>query len=417
MIVSELNVEGYRSFNSVSWKPGALNVLIGPNGSGKSNLLRLLKLLSAAAQRRLSKWVQSEGGMPTILWNGRPDPRAPWGGRAERIIVEMRVESWVLPQSRWGFIEAATHALRYGLEFFFGRTSESDISDLIISDERVISSRSGTTAVFFRSFERKGPKAKVDRGGIGQNVLEFDEIALDEPFLALVPGVPELRGTSVGVLQRALESWCVVDELRTDRGSPIRQSPVARYEKQLDANGENLINVLHTLYTEDMNFKTNVDDAMRAAFGADLEGLVFGPAADQRIQMRVRWKNPPVSVSSADLSDGTLRFLFLIALLAHPGPPPLIAIDEPETGLHPGMFRIIAEYAIEASKRTQILFTTHSPEFLNAFPKEHVPTVTVATWENGETKLTVKTADDLRDWLKEFSLGDLHRGGTLEALA
>src|SRR4051794_34893648 len=82
--------------------------------------------------------------------------------------------------------------------------------------------------------------------------------------------------------------------------------------------------------------------AMRAAFGNDFEKLVFPPAADQRIHMRIRWRSLKREQSAADLSDGTLRFLFLLAVLANPSPPPVIAIDEPETGLHPSMFPIVA---------------------------------------------------------------------------
>jgi predicted ATPase len=90
---------------------------------------------------------------------------------------------------------------------------------------------------------------------------------------------------------------------------------------------------------------------MRAAFGDDFEELVFPPAADQRIQLRIRWRSLQREQSAADLWEGTLRFLFLLAVLANPSPPPVIAIDEPETGLHPAMVPIVAEYAREAATR------------------------------------------------------------------
>ena len=135
----------------------------------------------------------------------------------------------------------------------------------------------------------------------------------------------------------------------------------------MEPDGQNLISVLHTLYTGDRDFKNEINLAMRAAFGEDFEELVFPPAADQRVQLRVRWKSLQREQSAADLSDGTLRFLFLLAVLASPSPAPLIAIDEPETGLHPSMLPIVAEYAVDASSRTQVIFTTHSPQFLDAF--------------------------------------------------
>lgn len=105
---------------------------------------------------------------------------------------------------------------------------------------------------------------------------------------------------------------------------------------------------------------------MKAAYGDDFEELVFPPAADQRIQLRVRWKSLKREQTAADLSDGTLRFLFLLTVLASPSPAALVAIDEPETGLHPAMLPIVAEYAVDASSRTQVILTTHSPQLLDA---------------------------------------------------
>src|SRR5207237_8413292 len=107
------------------------------------------------------------------------------------------------------------------------------------------------------------------------------------------------------------------------------------------------ITVVHTRDTTDREFERSINTAMRAAFGSDYEKLVFPPAADQLIQLRVQWKTLKRAQPAADLSDGTLRFLFLLTVLASPDPPPVIAIDEPETGLHPAMLPIIAEYAVE----------------------------------------------------------------------
>ena len=110
--------------------------------------------------------------------------------------------------------------------------------------------------------------------------------------------------------------------------------------------------------------------------------------------------------------------LFLLAVLANPSPPPLIAIDEPETGLHPRMFPIIAELAAAASEKSTVIFTTHSPQFLDAFPKDCVPTTTVAELRDGETHLTRLDDDDLKRWLKDYTtLGQMFVSGELEALA
>ena len=152
---------------------------------------------------------------------------------------------------------------------------------------------------------------------------------------------------------------------------------------------------------------------MRAAFGEDFDELVFPPAADQRTQLRVRWKTLKREQSAADLSDGTLRFLFLLTVLASPDPAPLIAIDEPETGLHPSMLQLVAEYAADAAERTQVILTTHSPQFLDAF-KGFSPKITVTKWSEGQTFLKSLDGEMLAGWLKEYSLGSLQLSGELE---
>ena len=182
------------------------------------------------------------------------------------------------------------------------------------------------------------------------------------------------------------------------------------------ADGSNLIQVLHTLYTGERQFKQDFDLAMRAAFNDDFEEIIFPPDADQRIQLRLRWKGLKHAQSAADLSDGTLRFLYLIAILANPFPPELIAIEEPEVGLHPAMLPIIAEYARDASRHTQVILTTHSAELLDAF-NEFEPTVSVAKWVEGQTQIEVLSGDRLRYWLQDYTLGKLYRSGELEELS
>ena len=146
---------------------------------------------------------------------------------------------------------------------------------------------------------------------------------------------PFSQNRRIPLFRSELESWVVYHDLHVNAEAPIRQPVVAKLERRVDPDGQNLVSVLHTLYTEDREFKNEVGMAMKAAFGDDFDELVFPPAADQRVQLRVRWKSLRREQSAADLSDGTLRFLFLLAVLGSPSPAPVIAIDELQTGLHP----------------------------------------------------------------------------------
>lgn len=225
-------------------------------------------------------------------------------------------------------------------------------------------------------------------------MIEPEGTFLDEETSLSIISSPLIINRAIQIFQRQLADWTVYHDLDVSGGAAIRQPAVARMEKRVDPDGQNLIPVLHTLYTGDRDFKKEINSAMRAAFGDDFEELVFPPAADQRIQLRVRWKSLKREQSVADLSDGTLRFLLLLTILASPSPPPLIAIDEPETGLHPSMLPIVAEYAVDTATRSQVIFITHSPQFLDTFTSTR-PTTTVAKWENGETALRTLAGEEL----------------------
>jgi predicted ATPase len=394
MKILNLHVEGFRSLKSVDWSPGDLNVVIGPNGSGKSNLLRVLELLSASARAGLFVSIQSAGGIRPLLWDGQADA-IEFGLRTTPLETEL---------------EPQKYALEYRVKLMpVGKTSAYRVhSELLFNDYLV---RTGKKKDPLKFLEREKLAAKIFDGHHDELVATEDSVVEDETLLSIAAG-PFGRNRSLNQFQEQLANWRVYQYLDVGPGAWIRQPAITRLEKRVEPDGQNLLSVLHTLYTADRDFKREINAAMKAAFGDDFEELVFPPAADQQIQLRVRWKSLRREQSAADLSDGTLRFLFLLAVLAGPDPPPLVAIDAPEAGLHPSMLPIVAEYAVDAARRTQIILTTHSPQFLDAF-RDTVPTTTVAECVEGETKLKTISGESLDYWLKEYSLGALYRSGEL----
>jgi len=376
MGIQEIKVEGFRSLRDVHWTPGQLNVVIGENGSGKSNLLYALQLLQDSAVGRLSTEILDQGGIGQILWDSREGGELSWAVRTEDLRYEL--------------------ALRR-----IGTTSSYRIEHELLDDGS------------HRLIERDAKEATMREPEKNTVRVHYDTYPEEESLLSSAT-VPTGR-LDASSFRKDLLSWGIFYDIRVDRSSLIRQAAVSRFEKQIKADGQNLVPVLHTLYTGDRSFKKELDLVMRAAFGTSYEELTFPPAGNQRIELRLRWRALETEQSSANLSDGTLRFLLLIAILANPEPGALVAIDEPETGLHPRMFPIIAELAAEASTRAQIIFTTHSPQFLDAF-SEQAPTTTVAECEEGETRLSIVDGEDLRRFLAHYSLGELFVSGNLAAL-
>ncbi len=362
MKILRLDVEGFRSLRQVTWTPGDLNVVIGPNGSGKSNLLRVLEMLGVAARGSLGKYVQQEGGMEPLLWDGK-EPRIRLGIKLAPLDSEFGQANltYDLTLARLG--PSSAYRIEYELLGNFDGVEQ------------------GTHTKPIKILERDPQRAVIFDHD--QKALVASEASMPEQETLLsVAGAPFAANLSILDCHRALTSWSVY---------------------------------LHTLYTGSREFKREVNTAMRAAFSDDFEELVFPPAADQRIQLRVRWKRLQREQSAADLSDGTLRFLFLLAVLANPLPPPVIAIDEPETGLHPSMLPIIAEYARDAATRAQVILTTHSPELLDAF-SDHAPVTSVMEWRDGATQLRVLSGASLDYWLQQYTLGELYRSNELEGM-
>ncbi len=393
MKITKLDIEGFRSLRKVSWQPGDLNVIIGPNGTGKSNLLRFLELISISAQGRLGKHIQSLGGMEPLVWDG--------AATTIKFSMETIPEGGELGPERY---ELELARLGAGSSY----KVEKELLQNFYKYLKGIEKRP------FKFLERFSKKAVIFDEG--EHIFTTpEEFVSDEESLLSIASGPFINNHFIPPFQMSLASIAVYHDLHTNKDASIRQSAIARMEKRVDPDGQNLISVLHTLYTGDRNFKNDINSAMKAAFGDDFDELVFPPASDQRIQLRIRWKSLKREQSAAELSDGTLRFLFLLTVLASPTPAPVIAIDEPETGLHPSMLPLVAEYAVDASMRSQVILTTHSPQLLDAFA-EFRPTTTVAQWQDGETILKILKGEDLDYWLEQYSFGALFKSGELEQI-
>lgn len=384
MKITRLDIKGFRSLKDVTWQPGDLNLLIGANGAGKSNLLRFLELLSVSARGGLGKYIQSLGGLNAIAWDGSVSDIS-WALNYKGMLIPDHYQV-LLTRNDWDYRVAA--------ELLSMNRSEKEGPFIFI--------------------DRDGNKARITED-LFENSREVNPELLDEEETLLSAASPFDGSRDVPLSKSALSAIAVYHDIRVDRDAAIRSPAVTRYEQRVDSDGQNLISVLHTLYTGNREFKRDIDAAMRAAFGNDYEEIVFPPAADQRIQLRVRWRSLKREQSAADLSDGTIRFLLLMTVLAAPDPPPVIAIDEPETGLHPAMLPIVAEHAVDAALRTQVVLSTHSPQLLDAFT-ETQPTTTVMRWENGETVLQNLGGEELGYWLREYTLGALFKSGELEQM-
>jgi predicted ATPase len=118
-------------------------------------------------------------------------------------------------------------------------------------------------------------------------------------------------------------------------------------------------------------------------------------------------------IPATRLSDGTLRYLFLLCILLHPTPPPIICIDEPELGLHPDILPTVGNLLTEASERCQLIVTTHSPILIDSLTQTP-ECVLIAEKENTETTIKRINMDEIKPWIEKFNgLGEIWTRGEI----
>ncbi|MBN1581160.1 MAG: AAA family ATPase [Anaerolineae bacterium] len=396
MKVTQLDVKGFRSLYDVSWKLGNLNVVIGPNGSGKTNLLTALELLSYSSRGRLSERILREGDMKRLLWNGV----------APEISFRLSTSS-ILPDG-----DADRESLIYRLNLV-----PLEIFKTYRIEHELLSSCCGIETCEENSFLKL-----LERTSLSAMVYDERKQALVAPekpvpenkTLLSFANDPFSANRLLWAYRKQLASWQIYSPYFRLAGKFVTpRQDITPTVPWVAPDGHNFVSVLYALYTDHPDFKQNLDAALIAAFGDNFEELIFLPVDDRHIQLGVQWRGLRKELAIEGLSEGMLQFLFVITVLAHPDPPPLIAIDEPVSFLNLSTIPIVAEYAVEAATRTQVVLTTHSPEFLDAF-SDSPPTTTVLRWEDGKTLLHVVSDETLRYWLDEYTLGELYRSGELE---
>ena len=117
-------------------------------------------------------------------------------------------------------------------------------------------------------------------------------------------------------------------------------------------------------------------------------------------------------IPASRLSDGTLRYMALAAILLDPEPPPLVVIEEPELGLHPDLTLGIGRMLVEASQRMQLVVTTHSTGLIDALD-ECPSSVVVCEKDDGASVFERLEPEYLTEWLEKYSLGKLWSAGDL----
>lgn len=389
MFLRELRLKNFLSYkDSGVVKLSSLNVLIGPNGSGKSNLIEAIDLLHNAPIE-LTKPVREGGGVYDWIYKG----------------VSAKTETAYLD----AVIDYANHQ-RDGIRYVIGFSAVNQRFE--IRDERIEADKPDDTTnaepyIYYR-FNGGHPYINVIQkdGESFHRGLKAEDVDLENSILFQRKDpdqYPEI--TYVG---NAFSQIRLYREWSTGRYTMPRIPQKADLpNKYLQEDYSNLGLVLNRL-RRDNNVKQRIIRMLNnlnpgvSDFDVQIEGGT----------VQVFLTENGFTVPATRLSDGTLRYLCLAAILLNPEVPPLICIEEPEIGLHPDVIGEIAEMMKVASDRSQIIVTTHSDKLIDAL-SDTPEFVLISECNRGSSELRRLDRDRLSEWLEKYRLGQLWMSGEI----
>lgn len=335
MAIKTLTIKGYRSIQKLFLQMETVNVVTGSNGCGKSNLYKAVYLLSKAANGELAKTLALEGGMPSVLWAGKKKKKTKKD--PVRLILSIQTDNFsyelVCGLSSPSLSVFGLDPLVKEEHVWFGKVRRPSNTLL----ERQV----GSAWIINQEGKRVAYPVSLSQS---ESVLS----QLQEPHL-----YPELSS-----LSNEIRKWRFYHNFRTDPESPIRIPQVGVRTDILSNGGHDLAAALQTII-EIGNNQLLYEVLDRAFPGSKLIINI-----DDKTRFEIQLQMPGVlrPLEARELSDGTLRYLCLIAALLSPRPATLLALNEPEMSLHPELMQPLAELITLASSYSQIWVTTHSQD-------------------------------------------------------
>jgi predicted ATPase len=357
---------------------GNLNVLVGPNGSGKSNLLEAISLLRSAPND-LRPVILRGGGVSEWIWKGNPHGYA----TLEAVFAG--------PDGS----QSLRHVLAFQAEQQFFRLDNEQIDEM---------QPPGRHPILRYHYRRGRPVISTQKGE--RRKLRPETVQPDLSILA------QLRDPESYPEITYLAS--VYERVRLYREWAFGRNTVFREPQKADLRNDRLEEDFSNLglFLNRLRRQSKVKAALLNGLRDLYEGLTDFDISIEGGTVQVFFMEGDFTIPATRLSDGSLRYLCLLAILCDPEPPPLIGLEEPELGLHPDLLPQVADLLVAAGQRTQLIVTTHSDILVDALT-EHPDVLVICEKHEGRTKLHRPTPEEVQPWLERYRLGQLWTSGQL----
>ena len=375
--VKRIGIEGFKRLLDITIDMRPMMVMIGANGSGKTSFMDALSLVAASAEGGLNRRLNDMGGAAETITRGRSEDMS--------FSADMEVPNH--------------NPLIYSMSVAAQGQAYS------ISQESLTQVRPG----FSQPFKHIESVYKDIR------YFDTDEHHLIRPnwefnyFESSLSQVPRLFREAED-LRRTLSAVTQYHVLDVGPRAPVKLPQQLRPAELPGENGESLVPFLFNLRETDGDKYEAIEDALRVAYPG-FESLNFPIAAAGMISMTWKEKAFRSPIYIHQLSEGTLRFLWLASLLQSPGLTTITMIDEPEVSLHPELLSLLAELLREASRRTQIIVATHSDRLIRFLEPREVVVLDIG--EDGGASMTWADTLDLDEWLADYSLDEVWEMGRM----
>jgi len=382
-VLSALAIAGYRSLRELIVPLGRLNVITGANGSGKSSVYRSLRLLAETARGGVITSLAREGGLPSTLWAG-PE-RFSRGMLSGEFAVQGTTRN--APVSlRLGF---AGDTFSYAIDLGLPHPGISRfVLDPVIKRECIWSGPVLRPSALLVDRQGAALRTRDENGDwqtVPQPVASFDSMMTEFADPRCAPEMIAVR--------EQIRSWRFYDHFRTDVNAPARMPQIGTHTPVLSDDGADLAAALQTI--REIGDPAALDAAIDDAFpGSRLDVAT----QDGRFEVLMQQHGLLRPLKGAELSDGTLRYLLLVAALLTPRPPALLVLNEPETSLHPDLLPALARLITRVAAHSQVLVVSHAARLIASLEREDASESIVLEKHFGATRLADAEERDIPAW-------------------